>query len=110
MEASVTGNKNLQVDFSKNMYSSIEDSPLFYGNNEYQGTLKHEIGHFFGLYDRYKKNKGEYATPIPKDLMSMDFPRNNAVEPFKRIWKYVGLNQPGTKRVLINKKNRETKN
>ena len=110
VEARVTNNKHLRVDFSKNMFSSIEENSLFYGNDEYQGTLKHEIGHLFGLYDRYKKKTGEYATPIAKDLMSVDIPRNNAVEPFKRIWRSAGLDQSGSKTVLINKKNREIKN
>lgn len=76
----------------------------------YQGTLKHEIGHLFGLYDRYQRKNGEYATPIAKDLMSVDIPRNNAVEPFKRIWRSAGLEQSGSKAVIINKKNRELKN
>ena len=110
VEAKVINNNHLKVDFSKNMFSSIEGNPLFYGNDEYQGTLKHEIGHLFGLYDRYKKTTGEYATPIAKDLMSVDIPRNNAVEPFKRIWTSAGLHQSGSKRVLINKDNREIKN
>ena len=110
VEARVTNNKHLRVDFSKNMFSSIDEKPLFYGNDEYQGTLKHKIGHLFGLYDRYKKKTGEYATPIAKDLMSVDIPRNNAVEPFKRIWRSAGLDQSGSKTVLINKKNREIKN
>ena len=106
----VIDNKNLQVDFNRNMFSSIEENPLFYGNDEYQGTLKHEIGHLFGLYDRYQRKNGEYATPIAKDLMSVDIPRNNAVEPFKRIWRSAGLEQSGSKAVIINKKNRELKN
>ncbi len=106
----VIGNKNLLVDFSRNMFSSIEDNPLFYGNDEYQGTLKHEIGHIFGLYDRYVRKNGLYATPIPNDLMSADCPRNNAVEPFKRVWISVGLHQPGSKTVYINANNREIKN
>lgn len=110
VESWVIGNKNLQVDFSKNVFSRIDDNPLFYGNDEYQGALKHEIGHLFGLYDRYKKTKGEYATPIPKDLMSIDIPRNNAVEPFKRVWRSAGLHQSGSKTVLVNKDNREIKN
>ncbi len=106
----VGDSKHLTVDFSRNLYSSIEDNPLFYGNEEYQGSLKHEIGHLFGLYDRYKKETGEYATPIANDLMSSDFTRNNAVEPFKRIWRSAGLDQSGSKTVIINKKNREIKN
>ena len=39
--------------------------------------------------------------------MDKDVNRNNAVEPFKRIWKSVGLHNQGSKKVLINKKNRE---
>ena len=109
IESQVRGSKNLQVDFSKNVFSNIDGNPLFYGNGEYQGTLKHEIGHLFGLYDRYN-NGGTYATPIFRDLMSIDIPRNNAEEPFKRIWKSAGLDQPGSKTVIINKKNREVKN
>lgn len=106
----VIGNKNILVDFSRNMFSSIEDNPLFYGNDEYQGTLKHEIGHIFGLYDRYVKKNGVFATPIANDLMSADFPRNSAVEPFKRVWLSAGLHQPGSKKIFINANNREIKN
>ena len=108
VEAEVRGCRNLRVDFSKNLFSNIEDNPIFYGNNEYQGVLKHEIGHLFGLYDRY--NNGEKSiTPIHKDLMDKDVHRNNAIEPFKRIWKSVGLHNQGSKQILINKKNREKK-
>ena len=41
--------------------------------------------------------------------MTYDQGRGNAVEPFKRIWRSVGLNNVGTRRVLINKDNREIK-
>ena len=51
---------NLQVDFGRKMYSSIDENPLFYGNDEYQGTLKHEIGHIF-----------DYSTDILKRMVSI---------------------------------------
>ncbi len=106
--AAVGDNRKIKVDFSINRGSNIESNPDFYGVDQYQGTLKHEIGHIFGLYDR-DPNANNPAPYIPKDLMTYDQGRNNAVEPFKRIWRSVGLNNVGTKRVLINKNNREIK-
>ena len=105
--ASVANSRKLRVDFSINR-GNIESNPDFYGVNQYQGTLKHEIGHIFGLYDRDPKANNP-APYIPKDLMTYDQGRGNAVEPFKRIWRSVGLNNVGTRRVLINKDNREIK-
>ena len=81
----------------------------FYGTtNDMQGDVKHEIGHMFGLYDRYP-DASKPAPTIPNDLMDRYAnSRNNAEEPFKRVWRSAGLDANGTKRVLINKKNRET--
>ena len=50
--ASVANSRKLRVDFSINRGYSIESNSNFYGVGQYQGTLKHEVGHFFGLYDR----------------------------------------------------------
>ena len=106
--ASVANSRKLRVDFSINRGYSIESNSNFYGVGQCQRTLKHEVGHFFGLYDRYTKATNP-APYIPKDLMTLDQGRGNAVEPFKRIWRSVGLNNVGTRKVLINKDNREIK-
>jgi RHS repeat-associated protein len=80
---------------------------LFYGTTECQGTLKHEIGHFFGLYDRYPEAKNPAPT-ILNDLMDKHIEtRGNAEEPFKRLWKCKGLDSKDSQKLLINIKNRE---
>ena len=109
--STVVDNKNLRANIRAHSNGKNQDAydVLFYGNSEYQGALKHEIGHLFGLYDRYPQAKNP-APYIEKDLMSLDVPRNNAVEPFKRVWKSAGLDKPGSKSTLVNKKNREIKN
>ena len=107
--ASVANSRKLKVDFSINRGNSIESNPNFYGVGQCQGTLKHEVGHFFGLYDRDPRAT-DPAPYIPNDLMTYENEsRGNAVEPFKRIWRSVGLNNIGTRKVLINKDNREIK-
>ena len=105
--AIVTNNKHFSANISLHSQGCYQDAdPLFYGTLDYQGTLKHEIGHFFGLFDRYPK-PGNPAPSIPNDLMDYRVEtRQNAVEPFKRVWHSVGLNN-GNSSVLINSKNRE---
>ncbi len=106
-EAVVTNNKHLKTNLP--LHSRGEEiDPVFYSTTDMQGTLKHEIGHFWGLYDRYENGR-KHAPPIENDLMGKD-PVNcgNAVEPFKRVWRSAGLDTKGYKNVLINHyKNRE---
>ena len=79
----------------------------FYSTSEMQGTIKHEIGHIFGLADRYPEAK-QPAPTIVDDLMDKNpATRRNAIEPFKRVWKSAGLDNSGSKGVLINNYNRE---
>ena len=92
--ATTTNNEHI----STNMNTAVHDKAYFFSNS---GTMKHELGHTFGLYDR--------PSGSPNDLMSYDYPRNNAVEPFTRVLNYSGMNTPGTKSVIINKNNREPK-
>jgi len=101
--ASVSGNKHMTA----NMSLSQSDPYLFAGRGDYtQGsTLKHEIGHFFGLRDRGVRNGN--APHIPRDLMSYDPVRNNAVQPFIRVMNFTGLDKPGMRSVIVNKNKRE---
>ena len=102
--ASVSGNKHL----SANMINAAHDNAVFFGT-EGGNTAMHEIGHFLGLRDRYNPKNSEHASYIKGDLMSCDYPRENAVNPFIRIMNYNNL-KPGTsKSILINKNNREPK-
>ena len=107
-EAVVTNNKYLKSNVQRHSHDNNPDAfdPLFYSTNNPQGILKHEIGHLFGLYDRYPEAKNPAPT-MPNDLMHSDImSRNNAVEPFKRVWRSAGLDK-GKTRVLINHDNRE---
>ncbi|MBO7488665.1 MAG: RHS repeat-associated core domain-containing protein [Bacteroidales bacterium] len=107
--AMVSNTKHLTANLRKHSRGNNPNAydPLFYSTTEYQGTLKHEVGHFFGLYDRYKEAK-QHAPNIPNDLMDKTITtRNNAVEPFKRVWQSAGLENRGTKSTLINMLNRE---
>lgn len=103
----VKGTKHLVA----NMEKAAADPYMFFGIDGYDGnTAMHEIGHFFGLRDRYDPTNSQHASYIEGDLMSDDMPnRRNAVEPFKRIIEYNNLT-PGTSgTILINKDNREPK-
>ena len=107
--ASVTNNKHLTANLPTHSRVDKPEAwdPLFYSTTEYQGDLKHEIGHMFGLYDRYPEAKNP-ATYLANDLMDKAIvTRGNAVEPFKRVWKSAGLDQVGSRSVLINQNNRE---
>jgi len=109
-EAVVTNNKHLKTNLPLHSRGDNPDAydPVFYSTTDMQGTVKHEIGHFWGLYDRYENGR-KHAPPIENDLMGKD-PVNcgNAVEPFKRVWRSAGLDTKGSKNVLINHyKNRE---
>ena len=97
--------------------NNISIAPLNYviGENSefdeyFSGFLKHEVGHTFGLYDRYKPEKSGaiYAAELmPNDLMYKLGGHDNtsAVKPFLRIWNSVVTKPSG--RFLINKNNRE---
>jgi len=107
--ASVTNNKHLTANLPTHSRVDKPEAwdPLFYSTTEYQGDLKHEIGHMFGLYDRYPEAKNP-APYLANDLMDKAIvTRGNAVEPFKRVWKSAGLDQVGSRSVLINQNNRE---
>ena len=97
-KAKVVNNKNLRVDFSVNRGGENGYYEDFY--NSHNGTLKHEIGHIFGLRDRYSEAK-DHAPYIPNDLMTRDNSRGNAVEPFKRVWRTAGFHT-GTTRAQVN--------
>ena len=101
---SVTNNREIKMDFGFNRGDEKGYDEWFYDTEH--GTLKHEIGHIFGLRDRYPEAKNP-APYIPKDLMTIDRDRGNAVEPFKRVWKSAGFHT-GTKYALINHSNRES--
>jgi RHS repeat-associated protein len=105
--AQVSNNKHLRANMDGIAYNP---EPFFNVINGREATSKHEIGHFFGLWDRAKgyENK-EHAAYIPNDMMSYDLQRGNAVAPFKRVMQNAGLNNAGNRTVLINIKNRETK-
>ena len=108
--AVVTNNKHFKANLC--LHSRGDDpnayDPTFYSTTDMQGDVKHEIGHIFGLADRYPEAK-HHAPTIVGDLMhNQADTRHNAVEPFKRVWKSAGLNVKGSKTVLINHTNRET--
>ena len=100
--AIVSGSKHL----SANMIKAGHDKYVFFGIN---GTATHEIGHFFGLRDRYSSSNSEHAPYIKGDLMSSDLYRDNAVAPFIRVMNYNNLTPGTSKSVLINKNNKEAK-
>jgi RHS repeat-associated protein len=92
--ASVIGNKHMVG----NMSLAKSDPYVFAGQGNYQGTLKHEIGHLMGLRDN----------AIPGDLMNnRESYRGNAVVPFMRVMQWNSLNIRGSKTVTVNKNNRE---
>jgi RHS repeat-associated protein len=105
--ASVANNKHMTA----RMNYTQDDSYIFAGNDGYNGsTLKHDFGHFFGLRDRPKApHNSESASYIKNDLMSYDYPRNNAVQPFIRVMEYSGLAKPGNANAITSKTNREPK-
>jgi RHS repeat-associated protein len=103
--AVVVGNKHL----SANMTKAATDRFVFFGTEDIQGTAKHEIGHLFGLRDRYNQNNSEHAPYIKGDLMTSDYPRGNAVAPFMRVMNNNGIRPDKNSRVLINKNNRESR-
>lgn len=107
IEAEVSNCNFFKANVDKYSKGESNKNVLFYGTEDInQGTIKHEIGHFFGLYDRDRQNHKERY--IKNDLMSYDKPtRGNAVEPFKRVWRSAGLDKPGNQSVIINKNNRE---
>ena len=105
-EVCVVNSRNLQIDFNFKRSNDNGDVDEWFYNIEH-GTLKHEIGHLFGLRDRYESaiNPAPY---IKGDLMSTDPDRGNAVEPFKRVWRAANLHK-GVTFALINNSNRESK-
>ena len=111
----VTNNKYLDVypdKHSKAKYTDLKyQDNLYYSYEGCEGTIKHEIGHLFGLYDRYVDNNGKQpgGTPINGDIMNLPGKRkpNSGVGVFLRIWNSMGLNQPGNKTVIINQDNKE---
>lgn len=106
--AIVTNNKHLSANIKLHSRGNNQDAYdlLFYSTSDYQGTLKHEIGHFFGLFDRYPE-ASEPAPSISNDLMDKTIEtRGNAVDPFKRVWRSADANNSNSS-VLINSKNRE---
>ena len=102
----VVNSRNLQIDFDFKRSNDKGDIDEWFYNIEH-GTLKHEIGHFFGLRDRYE-TAIDPAPYIKDDLMSADPNRGNAVEPFKRVWRAANLHK-GVTSALINNNNRELK-
>ncbi len=108
-DAVVTNNKYFKANLGLHSRGNNQDAydPTFYSTSDMQGTIKHEIGHFFGLADRYPDAR-RHAPAIVDDLMDKNpATRRNAVEPFKRVWKSAGLDNNGSKSVLINHQNRE---
>ncbi len=108
-DAVVTNNKHFKANLGLHSRGNNPDAydPTFYNTSDMQGTIKHEIGHIFGLADRYPEAK-RHAPTIVDDLMDKNpATRRNAVEPFKRVWKSAGLDNSGSKRVIINHHNRE---
>lgn len=109
-QATVSNNKHLKADMR-----NVRNNPSLFAGNNYDGTyykgnaLKHEIGHFFGLRDRADNpyRNIQHAAYIKGDLMSYDFPKNNAVNPFIRVMHFTGLKSSGTNSVIINRNNRE---
>ena len=104
VSAIVSGNKHL----SANMTKAAHDNAVFFGTDG-GNTAMHEIGHLLGLRDRYNPKNSEHAPYIKGDLMSVDYPRGNAVAPFYRIMNYNKLTPGTSKNILINKNNREPK-
>ena len=102
----VKGTKHLVA----NMEKAAADPYMFFGIDGYDGnTAMHEIGHFFGLRDRYDPNNPEHAPYIEGDLMTIGSYRRNAEEPFIRVLNYNKLTPEERKTILINKQNREPK-
>ena len=100
----VIGNKHLKA----NMRQAASDSYLYFETDG--NTAMHELGHFFGLRDRYDSTNPEHASYIEGDLMSNDIPnRRNAVKPFMRIIDYNNLTPETSKTIRINIDNRELK-
>ena len=108
-EAEVLNNKYLKANLRNHSRGDNPDAydVLFYNTVDYQGALKHEVGHFFGLYDRYPEANNP-APYIKDDLMDKTVEtRHNAVDPFKRVWVSAGLEKTGSQKALINQNNRE---
>ena len=109
--AIVSGNEHFKANLPLHSRAGCSEcyDNAFYGTSiGMQGDVKHEIGHMFGLFDRYPE-ASHPAPTIQNDLMDRNASsRNNAVEPFKRVWRSAKLDVNGTKSVLINKRNRET--
>ena len=110
--ASVVGNKHMSAD----MRNVRNDPYVFAGFGGWDGsyytgnTLKHEIGHFFGLRDRpgnSAQRRDHHADYLKQDLMSYDAHRNSAVSPFIRVMHFTGLNNRGSRTVILNRNNRE---
>lgn len=99
----VKGSKYLKA----NMQQAAADSYLYFETDG--NTAMHEIGHFFGLRDRYVPTNPEHASYIEGDLMTKNPPRENAVKPFVRIIDYNNLTPEESKTIFINKNNREPK-
>ncbi|KWW28223.1 MAG: cell well associated RhsD protein, partial [bacterium P201] len=99
----VKGSKHLKA----NMWQAAADSYLYFETDG--NTAMHELGHFFGLRDRYDPTNPEHASYIEGDLMTKNPPRENAVKPFMRIIDYNNLTPETSKTISINKNNREPK-
>ncbi len=97
----VKGSKHLKA----NMWQAAADSYLYFETDG--NTAMHELGHFFGLRDRYDPTNPEHASYIEGDLMTMSPPRKNAVKPFIRIIENNNLTPETSKTILINKHNKE---
>ena len=106
IRSTVGGSKHMAVnmsrlEFDRYVFAGFQSDGSYYKGN----TLKHEIGHFFGLRDRTGR-KG-HGSHIPGDLMTNDHPRGNAVQPFIRVMTFTGLRNPGSRSVIVNRNLRE---